>query len=901
MSAMKRAIATAIIVIASASASTASADDTVFDFVAARADQVGNYEPGSGALVSGGIATLLPVDGWFAGAWAYRLPLTLDNPNSVALNEWPLGLFVDATSDSGYHLFHLAQPTGADLRLVEGTTAIDLLSFGHWDLATNWGRLWFQLPSLAAGANHYFVYFGNPSATAIDLPDAVFAYSTPYASRYALEPAAATMVIASMSADNDYSTGLSNGTLDSGELASIDTVEWGLGQGIAATDPIEVGFDVDTGAEAAPIAFARTLHSVVVNRGASNEFRMIAPLGNATVTVSINGTDIDTVDLTAGIAGTYASAIADNDVIAFASTTPIMVAHRSDDLTDGYVLPAPAAEVWGVRSGTPRIVAVTTQSDIVVYSSDGSTFAATINAGEVLALTASTGSGDGDALRIVASATATGDPAPITVLSNGDGDGGDAMVFHPASDLGRSWVVPTDATFALVAVTRPGASCVLTPPGGGTATTVSAPVTPPPPHPQRIKFGANTGNNIAAGSLISCDAHGFAYYEDFTTEDERNLYPMESHRKIAAGAPSVTLVDDLQTRYTIGFTAIVDTPDAIAPTAVVDWTDFRVAVNEPSQTVIKYQLSIDSGATWLAPSAGDWITAPDLTFGGDAAAVRAALANLDTSTGRVRVRVLLTTIDGVTRPEVDAIRLFYDSTGTADRLRWDPLPLTVIAGVSVNAMLTAVDNDGTTITGISGEVALTSTHSGQLLPATVTMSGGRATFSIKLTGAADDVTIRADGPAGLVGVSSTFDLISPEGATLEYVSGSDQFGLVATLLGEPLIVRVVDGSSSPLGGVQVTFAILEGGGALEPGGAATAAITDDAGLARAWLRLGDAPGAQRVIAEGAGGQVEFVARADESGAGGDDGCCSIDGRRTPQPSTLFLALLVAAVLGRRRR
>ena len=900
MSAMKRPVALAIIVIAAAT-SAASADDTVFDFVAPRADQVGNYEPGTGGLVSGGIATLLPINGWFDGDWAYRLPLSLDNPNAAALSEWPLGLLVDAASDSGYHLFHLARPTGADLRVVNGTNAIDLLSFGHWDLAANWGRLWFQLPSLAAGVSSYYLYFGNPTAAAIDLPQLVFAYSAPYASRYALEPAAATMVIASMSADNDYATGLSSGTLGSGEIAAIDTAAWGLGQGIAATDPIDVGFDVNTGAEAAPVSFARLVHSVVVNRGASNEFRMIAPLGNATVTVSVDGVVTDTVDLTAGIANTYASDIANDAVITFAGTTPIMVAHRSDDLNDGYVLPPPAAEVWGVRSGTPRIVAVTTQTDVVIYSSAGTTTTATIAAGAALALTASTGSGDGDALRIVASATATGAPAPITVLSNGDGDGGDAMVFHPASELGRSWVIPTDATFALVAITRPGASCVLTPPGGGPATTVAAPVTPPPPFPQRIKFGANSGNNIAAGSLITCDAHGFAYYEDFVNEDERNLYPMESHRKVAASEPGATLGDDLQTRYTIGFTAIVDTPDAVAPTAVVDWTDFRVAVSEPARTSIKYQLSIDSGTTWLAPSSGNWIVAPDLTFGGDAAAVRAALANLDTSTGKVRVRVLLTTIDGVTRPEVDAIRIFYDSTGSADRLRWDPLPLTVIAGVSVAAVITAIDNDGTTITGISGEVALTSTHSGQLLPGTVTMSGGRALFNLKLTGAADDVTIRAYGPTGLVGVSSTFDLVSPAGATLEYVSGSDQFGLVSTLLGEPLVVRVVDESSTPIGGVQVTFAVLEGGGALEPGGAATAAITDDAGLARAWLRLGDTPGAQRVLAEGAAAEVEFVARADEGGASADEGCCSIDEPRAPRPATLFLALLVAVMLGRRRR
>ncbi len=881
-------------------AGDSAADDTVFDFVAPRADQSGNYVPGAGALVSGGIGTLVPIAGWYDEAWRYRLGLSLDNPGA-ALAEWPMGLVVDADTAAGYHVFHLAQPTGADLRVVLADDALDLMSFGVWDLATNHGRVWFQLPSLASGTTAAWLYFGNPWADPIDLPGAVFGYSTPYPSRYALEPTGSTMVIASMAADNDYATGAATGTLGAGELASIAPADWTTGQAIASTDPIEVGFAFNSAAEGAPASFARTVQSVVVPRGAVAEIRMLAPLQDATVTVSVNGAVVDTVALTAGVATTWSSDLADDAVLRLDSTAPILAAHRSDDNVDGIVLPPPASEVWGFRSGTPRILAVDTATDITVYDATGAVTTTTIAAGAVATLTGSTGSGDGEALRIFATASATGDPAPITVVANGDGDGGDAIVFHPASELGRRWVVPTDSTFVLVALTRPGATCTLTPPDASAPVTKTAPVTPPPPFPQQVKFGANTGVNVLRGSIIDCDAHGFAYHEDQATDDERNLYPMEAHRKIAAADPTATLDATLHTRYSPGGAARIDTPDLIAPTAVLDWSDFRVAASEPTNTVIRYQLSLDQGSTWLMPLDGDWIVAPDPNLGGDADAVRAALPNLDPSTGRLRVRVLLTTNDGVARPAIDAIRVFYSSAGSAERLRWDILPTTIVAGTSVQAAITAIDGDGTTITGISGQVTLSSSHTGQVIPASVSMTGGRAEFSLKLTGAADDVTLRADGPDGLVGISSMFDLVTPEGAALEYVSGSDQFGPVSSLLGEPLVVRVVGSGSTPLGGVQVTFAVTEGAGTFDSGGSSIATITEGDGTARAWLRLGPTPGAQRVRAEGAGGTIEFVARADQPGAtAGDEGCCALTERRPPA-SNLLLALLVGLSLLRRRR
>lgn len=891
------AVAAALCVVPASGA----ADDTIFDFVAPRADQTGNYEAGAGAVVTGGFGTLAPIAGWFDDSWAYRLALTIDNPGSP-LTEWQLGLVVDAQTMPGADVFAFGQPTGADMRLVDNGVPVSLMSLGRWSLEDNVGRMWFQVPSIAAGQTVLEVYFGNPAAPAIDDPGGVFSYSAPYASRYALEPNQTnSLLLVSAADDNDYDVAGLTGTLQAGDLLPVPDTSWVEGESIAADAPFEIGYFTDAATGAAPVAFARTLHSVVVNRGTINEYRMIAPFADATVTVDVNGTTVDTVDLTAGISGVHASDTPNDATLTFTSTSPIMVSHRSDDPNDGYVLPPPASEVWGFASGTPRVHAVSVDARITVYTSSQTSSTSTITAGSFVTLAAG-GSGTADALRIVAVDAATQTtPVPITVVATADGDGGDSIVFHPESELGRRWVVPTDATFALIAATRPSTTCTLTPPMGVDVVVTSA-STEVPPFPTRIKFGADTGVNIDAGSVITCDNPAFAYYEDEATNDERNLFPDEAHRKLNATPPVLTLMDTLVTRYEVATGAVIDTPDAIAPTAVTAWTDFRVAVSQPPATDIAYQLSIDEGATYIVPFNNAWVEAADMTVGVTADDIRDNLATLDTATGRVRVRVILRSTDGVARPAVDSIRVFYESAGAANRLVWDPVPDTVIAGTGFDVGVEAIDSEGNRITGLDGALTISSSHSGTVIPDTVDMVGGRAAFNLKLLGTGDDVVLRADGPNGLVGLSGALDLVAPDGATLEYVSGGDQFGPVGAILGEPFVARVVDADGDPIGGVQVTFAVMDGGGLLMPDELQSiAVITDGDGLATATLRLGDTAGAQRVRAEAAGASVDFVARADEEGAeppGG--GCCRLGSDDESQRGAIALALFVCVLLARRR-
>ena len=106
---------------------------------------------------------------------------------------------------------------------------------------------------------------------------------------------------------------------------------------------------------------------------------------------------------------------------------------------------------------------------------------------------------------------------------------------------------------------------------------------------------------------------------------------------------------------------------------------------------------------------------------------------------------------------------------------------------------------------------------------------------------------------------------SSSGATeprkLFIVSGDNQTGIIGEPLADPFVVRVRDREqdNKPLEGVKVTFTVLTGGGSLST----TTTITDQDGLAKSTLTLGNEPGTNTVEAraEGVSKVVTFSAEA----------------------------------------
>ncbi|WP_337169442.1 hypothetical protein [Gemmatimonas aurantiaca] len=111
---------------------------------------------------------------------------------------------------------------------------------------------------------------------------------------------------------------------------------------------------------------------------------------------------------------------------------------------------------------------------------------------------------------------------------------------------------------------------------------------------------------------------------------------------------------------------------------------------------------------------------------------------------------------------------------------------------------------------------------------------------------------------GLLAVSACKDDGPPPPAVITSVTSPALTGTVGETVG-PLTVKVTDAGGGAVAGVQVTFAVAEGGGSVSP----AIDTTDNAGLASTTWRLGQQVVAQRVTAtaQGVTGDVNFVATA----------------------------------------
>ena len=120
------------------------------------------------------------------------------------------------------------------------------------------------------------------------------------------------------------------------------------------------------------------------------------------------------------------------------------------------------------------------------------------------------------------------------------------------------------------------------------------------------------------------------------------------------------------------------------------------------------------------------------------------------------------------------------------------------------------------------------------------------------------IEARTERPGGIGRVQFTIQVLGnpTEAATMTRVSGNNQSGEAGSELPLPLVVRVDNPDGLPVGGHSVTFALeqSQGGSAavmVAPGGPAAGEVTvntDGSGMARAYLKLGTAPGLHSVTA-----------------------------------------------------
>ncbi len=193
--------------------------------------------------------------------------------------------------------------------------------------------------------------------------------------------------------------------------------------------------------------------------------------------------------------------------------------------------------------------------------------------------------------------------------------------------------------------------------------------------------------------------------------------------------------------------------------------------------------------------------------------------------------------------------------GGATKLAFGVQPSTVAAGAAVapSVRVSALDVDGNTATGYTGNVtlALGSNPGAGTLGGTLTVAAvaGIATFATPFVDKAAAGYTMAASASGLAGAtSSAFTVTAGTATTLALLSGGAQSGAPGAQLALPVAVRVTDAYGNGVSGRAVTFAVATGGGSVGTPGTST----DASGMASTTWSLGAVGGAQSITATATG-------------------------------------------------
>ena len=110
---------------------------------------------------------------WYNPAWAFRVPITIDNTNSAALTDYQVKVSLPSTFD-----FAHTQSNGNDIRFT-GSDGVTLLSYWieSYNPAAQTGTIWVDVPTLTADTvTTVYMYYDNPNAAAASSGSATFPF-----------------------------------------------------------------------------------------------------------------------------------------------------------------------------------------------------------------------------------------------------------------------------------------------------------------------------------------------------------------------------------------------------------------------------------------------------------------------------------------------------------------------------------------------------------------------------------------------------------------------------------------------------------------------------------------------------------------------------------------------------
>jgi Tol biopolymer transport system component len=210
----------------------------------------------------------------------------------------------------------------------------------------------------------------------------------------------------------------------------------------------------------------------------------------------------------------------------------------------------------------------------------------------------------------------------------------------------------------------------------------------------------------------------------------------------------------------------------------------------------------------------------------------------------------MTSCDGTTAPEREPRERVFEAV--------TPLSVTGFVGMEVDIapVVRVTERDGRPVQGV--EVVFTGSLGGARIATVITDAAGQASsgaWRLGTSSGPQTLTARAAGRS----VEFTAHAQPGPTTTLTVVGGDGQQAAVGKPLFESLQVRATDEYGNVVTAASVTFAVVAGGGSLEP----RASLTGPDGVAESRWTLGETPGMQHVQAQMGALNAQFTAEACE--------------------------------------
>ena len=357
--------------------------------------------------------------------------------------------------------------------------------------------------------------------------------------------------VVSLSDNNIITAGNTTLTLMRNQLGVIPSGELTQGTTITGTKAFDIGGSIHVTDMPAPSRFAGT-QFVIPHIRFNHYYYMQSPEGDANAQIQI-GANNYTVALPQGQVVEFNAGL-DNAVSGTITTDlPILVSHLASKNSDSYAVPPAALEIWGIRSQQVHLGAISNNTNVTIYTDDGSSVSVVLNAGDryMPVIGVSTYQGTGSSYRVIAD-------QPIAAVQIADSDGSEQTAFMRTEDLAIRFGIPTDAQYIAVACPTSGTTVGLYDTTGALMdqqTCLGDNFIP-----GKAYFGnVNAGAHILAGAYLESSHPIHVIYEDSVTNDEHNLLGYTPNRTPVIINPNFQVNNE---QDAVNLPLVVNDPDA---------------------------------------------------------------------------------------------------------------------------------------------------------------------------------------------------------------------------------------------------------------------------------------------------------------------------------------------------